>query len=59
MYPWEANARVASVSPVPIMLDDPICALADVEPAGGIKNISFCKLKKAGPDMASAGDHFR
>jgi L-Ala-D/L-Glu epimerase len=42
---WKANAKVASVSPVPIMLDEPICALADVERAGGIKNIGFCKLK--------------
>jgi L-alanine-DL-glutamate epimerase-like enolase superfamily enzyme len=42
---WEANARVASVSPVPIMLDEPICALADVERAGSITNIGFCKLK--------------
>src|SRR5215813_6356973 len=31
---WEANAKVASVSPIPIMLDEPICALADVERAG-------------------------
>jgi L-Ala-D/L-Glu epimerase len=42
---WEANARVASVSPVPIMLDESICALADVERAGSITNIGFCKLK--------------
>jgi L-alanine-DL-glutamate epimerase-like enolase superfamily enzyme len=42
---WEANAKVASVSPVPIMLDEPICTLADVVRAGGIKNIGFCKLK--------------
>ena len=42
---WEANAKVASVSPVPIMLDEPICALADVQRAAGIKNIGFCKLK--------------
>jgi len=42
---WEANAKVASVSPVPIMLDEPICALADVERAGSTKNIGFCKLK--------------
>ena len=42
---WEANAKVARISPVPIMLDEPICALADVERAGGIKNIGFCKLK--------------
>jgi L-alanine-DL-glutamate epimerase-like enolase superfamily enzyme len=42
---WDANARVADVSPVPIMLDEPICALADVARAGGIRNIGFCKLK--------------
>jgi L-Ala-D/L-Glu epimerase len=42
---WAANAKVASVSPVPIMLDEPICTLADVERAGGIKNVGFCKLK--------------
>jgi L-Ala-D/L-Glu epimerase len=42
---WKANAKVASVSPVPIMLDEPIGALADVVRAGGIKNIGFCKLK--------------
>jgi len=42
---WDANARVAAVSPVPIMLDEPICTLADVQRAGGIRNIGFCKLK--------------
>jgi L-Ala-D/L-Glu epimerase len=42
---WAANAKVAGVSPVPIMLDEPICALADVARAGGIENIGFCKLK--------------
>src|ERR1700722_4213927 len=30
---WDANARVAGVSPVPVMLDEPICALADVQRA--------------------------
>ena len=42
---WEANAKVASVSSVPIMLDEPICALADVELAGCIINVGFFKLK--------------
>ena len=42
---WEADAKVASVSPVPIMLDEPICTLADVSRAGGIENVGFCKLK--------------
>jgi L-alanine-DL-glutamate epimerase-like enolase superfamily enzyme len=36
---WEANAKVASVSPVPIMLDEPICAATDVLRAGGITMI--------------------
>jgi L-Ala-D/L-Glu epimerase / N-acetyl-D-glutamate racemase len=42
---WNANANVASVSPVPLMLDEPICELADVERASKIPNIGFCKLK--------------
>jgi len=42
---WEANAAVAAVSAVPVMLDEPICELADVERAGRIRNIGFCKLK--------------
>jgi L-alanine-DL-glutamate epimerase-like enolase superfamily enzyme len=42
---WEANANVARVSPVPVMLDEPICDVADVKRAGGIPNVGFCKLK--------------
>ena len=42
---WEANARAAMVSTVPIMLDEPICTLADVKRAAGIRNVGFCKLK--------------
>ena len=42
---WDANANVARVSPVPVMLDEPICALADVKRAGRIANVGFCKLK--------------
>ena len=42
---WDANAKVASVSPVPVMLDEPICDLADVRRAAGISNVGFCKLK--------------
>ena len=42
---WEANARVAEVSTVPLMLDEPICELADIDRAGAIDNIGFCKLK--------------
>ena len=42
---WNANAAVASVSTVPIMLDEPICTLSDIERAGTIPNIKLCKLK--------------
>jgi L-Ala-D/L-Glu epimerase len=42
---WEANAAVAAVSPVSVMLDEPICSLADVKRAGDIPNVGFCKLK--------------
>ena len=42
---WDANAKVAAVSPVPLMLDEPICSLADIERAGPIPNVRFCKLK--------------
>jgi L-Ala-D/L-Glu epimerase len=45
MEDWDANARVASVSPVPVMLDEPICDLADVKRASEIRNVGFCKLK--------------
>jgi L-alanine-DL-glutamate epimerase-like enolase superfamily enzyme len=42
---WGANARVAAVSRVPLMLDEPICDLADIDRAGGIEGVGFCKLK--------------
>jgi L-alanine-DL-glutamate epimerase-like enolase superfamily enzyme len=42
---WDANAHVARVSTVPIMLDEPICALADIDRAAQIPNVKFCKLK--------------
>ncbi|MPZ39999.1 MAG: hypothetical protein GEU95_18470 [Rhizobiales bacterium] len=42
---WDANAAVAAASPVPLMLDEPICTLADIERASGIAGIGFCKLK--------------
>jgi L-alanine-DL-glutamate epimerase-like enolase superfamily enzyme len=42
---WDANARVAGVSTVPVMLDEPICELADVRRAAAIENVGFCKLK--------------
>src|SRR6476659_286909 len=40
-----ANANVAKVSTVPIMLDEPFCGLDDIERAADIPNVGFCKLK--------------
>jgi len=42
---WDANAAVARVSKVPLMLDEPICTLADIERAGKLEGVRFCKLK--------------
>ena len=42
---WDANAAVAAASTVPLMLDEPICTLADIERAGGIPGVRLCKLK--------------
>lgn len=42
---WEANEAVAAASTVPLMLDEPICTLADIERAARIPNVRFCKLK--------------
>lgn len=42
---WDANAAVAAVSTVPLMLDEPICALADIERAATIRGVGLCKLK--------------
>lgn len=42
---WDANTAVAKVSNVPLMLDEPICSLADIERAATIDGVKFCKLK--------------
>ncbi len=42
---WQANAAVAAASTVPLMLDEPICSLDDIDRAAAIRNIRFCKLK--------------
>ena len=44
-HDWDANAAVARVSRVPLMLDEPICSLADVDRASSIEGIALCKLK--------------
>ena len=42
---WEANATVAKLSSVPIMLDEPICSMQDIEKASKIDGVGLCKLK--------------
>jgi L-alanine-DL-glutamate epimerase-like enolase superfamily enzyme len=42
---WEANAAVARASTVPVMLDEPICAIDDIERAARIDGVGFVKLK--------------
>ena len=42
---WDANAAVAAVSRVPLMLDEPICTLADIERAATIDGVGLCKVK--------------
>ena len=45
MDDWAANAAVAEVSAVPIMLDESIYGLPDIERAAGVKGVGFVKLK--------------
>jgi L-alanine-DL-glutamate epimerase-like enolase superfamily enzyme len=42
---WQANAAVAAISRVPLMLDEPICTLADIDRAASIPGVGLCKLK--------------
>lgn len=42
---WDDNAAVARQSPIPLMLDEPICSLADIERAAQIPNVGYCKVK--------------
>ncbi|UHL65257.1 mandelate racemase/muconate lactonizing enzyme family protein [Paralcaligenes sp. KSB-10] len=42
---WEANARVAAVSTVPVMLDESIYKVSDIDRAATIPNVGYVKLK--------------
>ena len=42
---WEANGAVAAASTVPLMLDEAICSVTDIERAATIAGVGFCKLK--------------
>ena len=42
---WEANGAVAAASTVPLMLDEAICGLDDIERAATMAGVGLCKLK--------------
>src|SRR5690606_4506917 len=42
---WDDNAAVARQSAVPLMLDEPICSIQDIERAAEIPNVGYCKVK--------------
>lgn len=44
-HAWDDNAAVAAVSAVPVMLDESIYGMADIERAAEIEGIGFIKLK--------------
>ena len=44
---WDANAAVAAVSNVPVMMDESIYGLPDIERAGAMQGCGFVKLKIA------------
>lgn len=44
-HDWEGNGEVAKASPVPLMLDEPICSIADIERASTMPGVGFCKVK--------------
>ena len=55
---WDANATVAAVSAVPVMLDESIYGMHDIARAASIKGVGFVKLKmkKCGsPSALAAG----
>ena len=42
---WAANAAVAAVSTVPVMLDESIYGLAEIDRAAGLPGVGYVKLK--------------
>ena len=55
---WEANAAVAAVSNVPVMMDESIYSLADIDRAAAMTGVGFVKLKLkklGGVDRLEAG----
>jgi L-alanine-DL-glutamate epimerase-like enolase superfamily enzyme len=55
---WDANAAVAAMSPVPVMMDESIYGVEDIDRAAAMKGCGFVKLKIAkmtGLDMLADG----
>ncbi|MDH3702264.1 MAG: hypothetical protein OEU46_13200 [Alphaproteobacteria bacterium] len=55
---WDANAAVAAMSPVPVMMDESIYGVDDIDRAAAMKGCGFVKLKIAkmtGLDMLADG----
>jgi len=55
---WDDNAAVAAVSTVPVMLDESIYDMNDIDRAGAIDGVGFVKLKlkkMGGLDLLKAG----
>ena len=44
-YDWAENTAVAAASTVPVMLDESIYGMEDIDRAGAIENVGFVKLK--------------
>ena len=44
---WDANAAVAAMSPVPVMMDESIYGVDDIDRAAAMKGCGFVKLKIA------------
>ena len=60
---WGANSAVAAASTVPVMLDESIYGIADIDRAAKIENVGFVKLKlkKIGKahELEAALNHIR
>ena len=57
---WDANAAVAAVSPVPVMMDESIYGVADIDRAAAMPGCGFVKLKiskMTGVDLLVDGLH--
>ncbi len=44
-HDWDSNAAVASVSPVPLMLDESIYNLGDIDRAAALPGVGYVKVK--------------